>query len=123
MKFVGIVGSNAKISYNRKLLYFIKKHFAKQFELEILEIDNIPLFNQDLKWDENFQLRLLYNKITRADGVIISTPEHNHTISPALKSVIEWLRGFLLRPRNFSRTSSFAQDFGCSRSKRIRLTW
>ena len=68
-----------------------KKHFAKQFELEILEIDNIPLFNQDLKWDENFQLRLLYNKITRADGVIISTPEHNHTISPALKSVIEWL--------------------------------
>lgn len=91
MKFVGIVGSNAEISYNRKLLSFIKKHFAKQFELEILEIDNIPLFNQDLKWDENFQLRLLYNKITRADGVIISTPEHNHTISPALKSVIEWL--------------------------------
>ena len=91
MKFVGIVGSNAEISYNRKLLHFIKKHFAKQFELEILEIDNIPLFNQDLKWDENFQLRLLYNKITRADGVIISTPEHNHTISPALKSVIEWL--------------------------------
>ena len=91
MKFVGIVGSNAEISYNRKLLHFIKKHFYKQFELEILEIDNIPLFNQDLKWDENFQLRLLYNKITRADGVIISTPEHNHTISPALKSVIEWL--------------------------------
>lgn len=91
MKFVGIVGSNAKISYNRKLLHFIKMHFAKQFELEILEIDNIPLFNQDEKWDENFQLRLLYNKITRADGVIIATPEHNHTISPALKSVIEWL--------------------------------
>ena len=43
MKFVGIVGSNAEISYNRKLLHFIKKHFAKQFELEILEIDNIPV--------------------------------------------------------------------------------
>ena len=28
MKFVGIVGSNAEISYNRKLLHFIKKHFA-----------------------------------------------------------------------------------------------
>ena len=59
MKFVGIVGSNAEISYNRNLLHFIKKHFAKQFEIEILEIDNIPLFNQDLKWDENFVLRLL----------------------------------------------------------------
>ena len=38
-----------------------------------------------------FQLRLLNNKITRADGVIIATPEHNHTISAALKSVLEWL--------------------------------
>lgn len=43
MKFVGIVGSNAELSYNRKLLHFIKKHFEEQFELEILEIDEIPL--------------------------------------------------------------------------------
>ena len=47
--------------------------------------------NQDEKWDESFQLRLLYNRITRADGVIIATPEHNHTISASLKSVLEWL--------------------------------
>ena len=49
------------------------------------------MFNQDEKWDESFQLRLLYNKITWADGVIIATPEHNHTISAPLKSVLEWL--------------------------------
>ena len=91
MKFVGIVGSNAELSYNRKLLHFIKKHFEEQFELEILEIDEIPLFNPDGNWHDSFQLRLLYNKITRADGVIIATPEHNHTISAALKSAIEWL--------------------------------
>ena len=91
MKFVGIVGSNAELSYNRKLLHFIKKHFEEQFELEILEIDEIPLFNPDGNWHDSFQLHLLYNKITRADGVIIATPEHNHTISAALKSAIEWL--------------------------------
>ena len=91
MKFVGIVGSNAELSYNRKLLHFIKKHFEEQFELEILEIDEIPLFNPNGNWHDSFQLRLLYNKITRADGVIIATPEHNHTISAALKSTIEWL--------------------------------
>ena len=50
MKFVGIVGSNAELSYNRKLLHFIKKHFEEQFELEILEIDEIPLFNPDGNW-------------------------------------------------------------------------
>ena len=91
MKFVGLVGANYDQSYNRKLLEFIRRHFKIKFELEVLEIDEVPMFNQDEKWDESFQLRLLNNKITRADGVIIATPEHNHTISAALKSVLEWL--------------------------------
>lgn len=91
MKFVGLVGANYEQSYNRKLLEFIRGHFKHKFEMEILEITDIPLFNQDEKWDDHFQLRLLYHKITRADGVIIATPEHNHTITTALKSVLEWL--------------------------------
>ena len=91
MKFVGLVGANYDQSYNRKLLEFIRRHFKIKFELEVLEIDEVPMFNQDEKWNESFQLRLLNNKITRADGVIIATPEHNHTISAALKSVLEWL--------------------------------
>ena len=91
MKFVGIVGSNAEQSYNRKLLKFIRRHFKLKFELELLEITDIPMFNQDIDISDNFNLKLLYNKITRADGVIIATPEHNHTTTPALKSVIEWL--------------------------------
>lgn len=90
-KFVGIVGSNAELSYNRKLLEFIRRHFKTKFELEVLEIDQVPMFNQDENWQDSFQLRYLYNKITRADGVIIATPEHNHTITAALKSVLEWL--------------------------------
>ena len=91
MKFVGLVGSNAELSYNRKLLQFIQREFKLKFELEVLEIDEVPVFNQDEKWDDSFQLRYLYNKITRADGVIIATPEHNHTITASLKSVLEWL--------------------------------
>ncbi|MCI5943025.1 MAG: NAD(P)H-dependent oxidoreductase [Ligilactobacillus animalis] len=91
MKFVGIVGSGAEQSYNRLLLEYIRKQFKLKFELEILEIDEVPMFNQDDNWADSFQLRLLNNKITRADGVIIATPEHNHTITAALKSVLEWL--------------------------------
>ena len=91
MKFVGLVGSNYDQSYNRKLLEFIRRHFKLKFELEVLEIDEVPMFNQDEKWDESFQLRYLYNKITRADGVIIAPPEHNHTITASIKSVLEWL--------------------------------
>ena len=46
MKLIGIVGSNAEFSYNRLLLEFIAKKFTNIFEMEILEITDIPLFNQ-----------------------------------------------------------------------------
>ena len=34
MKLIGIVGSNAEISYNRKLLQFIQKEFKDLFDYE-----------------------------------------------------------------------------------------
>ena len=46
MKFVGLVGANYDQSYNRKLLEFIRRHFKIKFELEVLEIDEVPMFNQ-----------------------------------------------------------------------------
>ena len=58
MKFVGIVGSSAEQSYNRLLLEYIRKQFKSKFELEILEIDKVPMFNQDDNWADSFQLRL-----------------------------------------------------------------
>lgn len=64
MKFVGIVGSNAEQSYNRELLKFIRRHFKLKFELELLEITDIPMFNQGIDVSDNFNLKLLYNKIT-----------------------------------------------------------
>lgn len=45
MKFVGLVGSNYDQSYNRKLLEFIRRNFKFKFELEVLEIDEVPMFN------------------------------------------------------------------------------
>ena len=97
MKFVAIVGSNADQSYNRMLLQFMQRHFKIKCEIELLEIKDVPMFNQDEDQSDCFAIRYLNNKITRADGVIIATPEYNHTITPALKSTLEWL-SFKLHP-------------------------
>jgi NAD(P)H-dependent FMN reductase len=97
MKLVGIVGSNAELSYNRKLLTYIKKHFGNLFELEVLEIKDIPLFNQSDDQTNSEPIQKINNKILQSDGVIIATPEHNHTIPAALKSVLEWL-SFKIHP-------------------------
>lgn len=48
-EYNGIVGANYDQSYNRKLLEFIRRHFKIKFELEVLEIDEVPMFNQDEK--------------------------------------------------------------------------
>lgn len=97
MKLVGIVGSNAEISYNRLLLTYIAQHFGDLFELEVLEIKDVPLFNQSNDQTASAAIQYLNEKISSADGVIIATPEHNHTIPAGLKSVIEWL-SFKIHP-------------------------
>lgn len=97
MKLVGIVGSNAVGSYNRLLLQFIQKHFNKLIELDIVEIDKVPLFNQSDDQTQSPVIQDIAKRIEASDGVIIATPEHNHTIPAALKSLIEWL-SFKIHP-------------------------
>lgn len=91
MKFVGIVGTNAEFSYNRMLLEFMKSYFAEAAEIEVLEIKDMPLFDESNDQTDSEPVRFMQQKVEEADGVIIATPEHNHSIPSALKSVLEWL--------------------------------
>ena len=97
MKLVGIVGSNADKSYNRVLLQYIQKQFKNKFELELIEIKDVPLFNQSDDQTNSPVIQGINRKILQSDGVIIATPEHNHTIPASLKSVLEWL-SFKIHP-------------------------
>lgn len=97
MKLVGIVGSNAEQSYNRTLLQYIEKEFSDLFEIELIEIKDLPLFNQSEDETNSDAIQSINKKIMQADGVIIATPEHNRTIPPCLKSLLEWM-SFKLHP-------------------------
>lgn len=90
MQLVGIVGTNADFSLNRKLLQFMQKHFASQAEIEILEIKDLEAF-LDPNQAPSQNVKTFSDKIKAADGVIISTPEYDHTIPAPLASALEWL--------------------------------
>ncbi|WP_373279826.1 NADPH-dependent FMN reductase [Lactococcus fujiensis] len=90
MKLVALVGTNASYSYNRKLLWYMKKRFGQLAQIDVLEISDLPLFSEDTL-DRPDSVLFLSNKIAEADGLIISTPEYDHSITAALKSVLEWL--------------------------------
>ena len=84
MKFIGLVGTNSKRSTNRQLLQYIQKHFADKAEIELVEIKDLPVFNKPAnKWLPESALEIA-KKIDEADGVIIGTPEYDHSIPAVL---------------------------------------
>jgi chromate reductase, NAD(P)H dehydrogenase (quinone) len=91
MKVVAIVGSVRKDSYNRKLAEFIQKRYANQFELEILDISGLPLYNQDIENDAPAAVVEFKSKVKAADAVLWVTPEYNATIPGVLGNAIDWL--------------------------------
>lgn len=97
MKLIGIVGTNSNTSTNRKLLQFMSKHFSDQTQIEVCEIKHIPAFDEPEDKQAPIEVQELCSKISEADGVIIATPEYDHTIPAALKSVIEWI-SYTTRP-------------------------
>ncbi|MBB1078360.1 NAD(P)H-dependent oxidoreductase [Limosilactobacillus sp. STM2_1] len=91
MKILALVGTNAKFSYNRILLRYMKKHFRQMADIEIQEIDKLPAFSVDTPLSEQTEVWKLKQKVKTADGIIFSTPEYDHGIPAALKSTVEWL--------------------------------
>lgn len=91
MKLVAIVGTNSGRSTNRKLLQFMAKHFANQAEIELLEIKNLPAFNEPEERVAPEAVDQFSKKILASDGVIIATPEYDHTIPAPLASALEWI--------------------------------
>ncbi|MDU5511789.1 NADPH-dependent FMN reductase [Enterococcus gilvus] len=97
MKLIGIVGTNSDRSTNRKLMQYMKEHFSDQVEIEVCEIKDFPAFDEPEEKTSPSIINLLSEKIDQADGVIISTPEYDHSIPAALKSMLEWL-SYTTRP-------------------------
>ena len=91
MKFVAIVGTNSDRSTNRQLLHFMANHFAHQAEIEVVEIKGVPVFTQPEDRVAPESVQVISQKIAEADGVIISTPEYDHSITAALKALLEWI--------------------------------
>ncbi|KIL39165.1 NADPH-dependent FMN reductase [Gordoniibacillus kamchatkensis] len=91
MKIVAIVGSIRKDSLNRKLAEHVKNRYQDKFEMEILTLNELPMYNQDIENDPPEAVRTFKNKVKEADAVLWVTPEYNATIPGVLANAIDWL--------------------------------
>lgn len=90
LKIAAIAGSNANHSYNRMLLEFIARHFSDD-DIDVIDIRQVPMFNENYKGKIPEVVADIDRRVSSADAVIIASPEYNHSVTSALKSVVEWL--------------------------------
>lgn len=90
-KLIAIVGSNSSSSTNRQLLQYMKKHYAQEAEIELMEIKDLPTFNKPVNYTVHPRIQKMADKISEADGVVIATPEYDHAPPAALTNALAWL--------------------------------
>jgi chromate reductase len=90
-KIAVIVGSPRKESFSRKMALALAAMAPRSLELEIVEIDSLSFYNQDLEdagkppeaWLE------FRRGIKGADGVLFVTPEYNRGLPAMLKNALD----------------------------------
>ena len=94
-KVLAIAGSLRKHSYNSSLLLAAVELAPEGMSVVVYDaLGSIPLFDEDLEKATGGgpePVRRLREQVESADGLLISTPEYNHSIPGVLKNVIDWL--------------------------------
>jgi len=85
-----IVGSARRDSINRKLAKALAKLAGDSARFSFVQIDNLPMFNQDLETDLPASVARFKAAVSDADALLFVTPEHNRSIPALLKNAIDW---------------------------------
>ena len=88
-KIAILVGSLRKGSLNRKVAHSICAFTADMLDCTIVEIGDLPLYNQDDEAAPAKAVSRFRQQVAAADGVLFCTPEYNRGIPGALKNAID----------------------------------
>jgi chromate reductase len=85
-----IVGSNRRESINRKLAQALVRLGGDAFEAKFIQIDDLPMYNQDIEQLLPEQVARFKTEVAAADALLFVTPEHSRSIPAVLKNAIDW---------------------------------
>ncbi|MGL4667010.1 MAG: NADPH-dependent FMN reductase, partial [Saezia sp.] len=74
-KLAFVVGSLRQESYNKALAQAVAKLFPAEFQIDFVEIGNLPLYNQDKENEPNAEVQKFRQHIKEAHAVVFFTPE------------------------------------------------
>lgn len=109
MKIIGICGSLREGSYNKIILNYIGDELLKDIDFKIFDI-NYPLYNADINISNDLIMK--QNDIKDADGIIIVTPEYNHSIPGVLKNFLDWVSLSEVKPFDNKKVAIVSASLG-----------
>src|ERR1700737_1550772 len=101
VRILGIAGSLRRGSYNQAAVRAAKLLFPENSEICLVQLYDIPMFNEDDEKRPPSSVLELKKRIRSANSVLIVTPEYNYSIPGVLKNAIDWAS----RPRGDSAWS------------------
>ena len=93
-KILVFAGSNSSDSINQKLAVYAAG-LLKNTEAAIIKLTDYPtpLYSKDLEASDGIPLTMvdLNQMFSEHDGFIISLPEHNSSVTPIFKNMVDWI--------------------------------
>lgn len=84
-----LIGSLRKESFNRKLALTLMHLAPKSLNMNIIDIGNLPFFNQDEEAKPPHAWVEFRQKIKPLDGFLLVTPEYNRAPPAVLKNALD----------------------------------
>ena len=89
---LAISGSLRVASLNSMLLRALNRIAPNNVRISLYSgMGCLPLFNPDLELSDPPAVTDLREQLTRADGVIIASPEYAHGVSGVIKNALDWM--------------------------------
>lgn len=90
MNILIVTGSISEKSNNKKIARWFDRHYGGQVELTHFPLKSIPMFNEDIEENPPAEINEMRRLFDEAKGVVMITPEYNHTIPGVLKNMLDW---------------------------------
>ncbi len=92
VRILALVGSLRRGSYNRMLYEAAVELAPAGMTFTEADLRSLPLYDDDVRLEQDYPepARRLRADIAAADGLLIVSPEYNHTVPGVLQNAIDW---------------------------------
>jgi chromate reductase len=89
---LAVIGSLRRGSFNRMTCDAAVELAPPEMTFEEADLGSLPFYDDDLRVAQGYPppAQRLRDAIAAADGVLIVSPEYNHSVPPVLKNAIDW---------------------------------